>query len=74
MERDENELRFARGMIGIFTLIGFFLLYFGFAPLIGKILIILTSFLLLFAGATGICIASLMYALLFKKSQKNTSQ
>ncbi|MCD5396406.1 MAG: DUF4395 family protein [Candidatus Pacebacteria bacterium] len=74
IEREKNELRLACGLAGIFTLAGFCMLYFNVYPLLGKIFILMVIFLLLLAGFAGICVASILYALIFKSKRRNVSQ
>lgn len=68
--KESGELNFVSGMAGSLFLIGFVLLYFGKFISFAWALILLTSFLILLACFTGVCVASLMYAgfkAIFKK-------
>ena len=66
IEKEPGESSFVYGLTGSLLLIGFLLLYFGKFVSFAWILILMVAFLMLLSGLTGVCVASLMYAV-FKK-------
>lgn len=66
IEKEPGESSFVYGLTGSLLLIGFLLIYFGKFVSVAWILILILVFLMLLAGFTGVCVASLMYAV-FKK-------
>lgn len=65
--KESGELAFACRMGGSFLLVGFLLLYFGKLVAFAWILILIVALLMLLTSFTGICVASLIYAV-FKRS------
>ena len=66
IEKESGESSFVYGLTGMLLLIGFLLLYLGKFVSVAWILILILVFLMLLSGFTGVCVASLMYAV-FKK-------
>jgi len=66
IEKEPGESSFVYGLTGSLLLIGFLLLYLGKFISLTWILILILVFLMLLSGLTGVCVASLMYAI-FKK-------
>ena len=66
IEKEPGESSFVYGLTGMLLLIGFLLLYLGKFVSVAWILILILVFLMLLSGFTGVCVASLMYAV-FKK-------
>jgi len=66
IEKESGESSFIYGLTASILLIGFLLLYFGKFVSLAWILILILVFLMLLSGLTGVCVASLMYAV-FKK-------
>ncbi len=70
IQKESGELKFVYGLTGSLFFIGFLFLYFGKFVSFAWILILVVSFLMFLASFTGVCVASLMYAL-FKKVFKS---
>jgi len=66
IQKESGELSFACGMGGSLLLIGFLLLYFEKFVSFAWSLVLIVALLMFLAGFTGVCVASLMYAV-FKK-------
>jgi len=66
IQKVSGELSFAWGMGGSLLLIGFLLLYFEKFVSFAWSLVLIVALLMFLAGFTGVCVASLMYAV-FKK-------
>ena len=66
IQKEKNELTFTCSFTGSLLFIGFLLTYFGKFPAVAWILVLLVAFLMLLASFTGVCLASITYAL-FKR-------
>lgn len=69
IQKESGELKFVYGLTGGLLLAGFLLLFFGKFASFAWILILIVALLMLLASFTGLCVASLMYAV-FKKVSK----
>ncbi|MBU4204918.1 DUF4395 domain-containing protein [Patescibacteria group bacterium] len=66
IKRELGELAFTCSVSGTFLFVGFLFSYFGKFVDFAWILVLIVSFLMLLASFTGVCVASIMYAV-FKK-------